>query len=96
MDTLGDPKCNNVTGPQADNACSYCCDNTNGNLPCNRNTIPTQLSTFDNSQESMTIYFRSLLLIQTNTVNKSKKFDNYFFYKLVTLCYTIQINGICV
>lgn len=79
MDTLGDPKCNNVTGPQADNACSYCCDNTNGNLPCNRNTIPTQLSTFDNSQESMNIYFRSLLLIQTNTVNKSKKFDNYFF-----------------
>nr|XP_011416531.2 mucin-5AC isoform X2 [Crassostrea gigas] len=51
VDTLGDPKCNNVTGPQADNACSYCCDNTNGNLPCNRNTIPTQLSTFDNSQE---------------------------------------------
>ncbi|XP_052719576.1 uncharacterized protein LOC128191514 [Crassostrea angulata] len=51
VDTLGDPKCNNVTGPQADNACSYCCDNTNGNLPCNRNTIPTQLSTFQNSQK---------------------------------------------
>lgn len=68
VDTLGDPKCNNVTGPQADNTCNYCCDNSNGNLPCNRGTIPKQLSTFDNSQESMNICL-DLFFINKNIIH---------------------------
>ena len=49
VDTLGDPKCNNVTGPQEDNVCNYCCDNSV--TPCNLDPIPKQLSTFGSNQQ---------------------------------------------
>ncbi|XP_062619262.1 uncharacterized protein LOC134280827, partial [Saccostrea cucullata] len=51
VDTLGDPKCSNVTGPQEDNACNYCCDNSDDRVPCNQDPIPKHLSTFDKPQE---------------------------------------------
>ena len=49
VDTLGDPKCNNVTGPKEDNVCNYCCDNSA--TPCNLDPIPKQLSTFVSNQQ---------------------------------------------